>query len=79
MPERIDPARQLRTESLLYEVVRDGRTIEREVHTMRMRLYFEDEIRRLLTGAGFREVWSSGYDSNTESSDRFKPVVLARK
>ncbi len=79
LPEHIDRTKQLKTTRLRYDVVREGRIVEREEHTMRMRLYFEDEIRRLLTDAGFRDIWTSDYDDNTESSDRFKPVVLARK
>ena len=80
MPERIDQSEQLKSTLIRYRVVRDDQVILEQVHTMKMRLYFRDEIQKLLGRAGFRD--AAGIDGDAGSSGdqtRWKPVVVATK
>ena len=81
MPERIDRAEQLTSTLIRYRVVRDGRVVQEEVHTMKMRLYFRDEIQEMLERAGFREIKATDGDTGTSVSHegRRAPVLVATR
>ena len=48
MIEQIDQAEQLTSTLIRYRAVSDGRVVEEQVHTMRMRLYFRHELEKML-------------------------------
>ena len=81
MTKRIDRAEQLTSTLIRYRVVRDERVVQEQVYTMNMRLYFRDEIKKMLKSAGFREIAAIGGNTGTGRSGEtgWMPVLVAAK
>jgi len=78
--EHLDRAEQVTTTVIRYRGLHDGRVVEEERHTIRTRLYFEDELRTMLETAGVRDIESYA-DSTAEdaAAAAWRPVVVARR
>ncbi len=81
MIEQIDQAEQLTSTLIRYRAVSDGRVVEEQVHTMRMRLYFRHELEKMLKHAGFRKITTIDGDNGSSRSaeTRWMPILVATK
>ena len=80
MTADIDHTEQLKTTEIRYRVIRSGRVVQEEIHTMKMRLYYWSEIRGMLDEAGFGEVRAHGLGPAAEGVEpEWRPLVVAKK
>jgi len=75
-----DALEQVSTREIEARLWRDGREVGREVHTLRQKAFFRNELLVILRHAGFRDVAVyGGYDERAASDDDLMLVVVARK
>ena len=80
MLQSVDREGRLTTTLIRYRVVRDDQVVEQKVQTMRMRLYFRDEIDAMLENAGFRQIREAGIDADAGAGRvSWMAVLTARK
>jgi SAM-dependent methyltransferase len=66
--ESVDRFEQVKVEKRRYDVSKDGRIIESELHTMTLRWYFKYEMLMMLERAGFRNIFISGDYSDSPAT-----------
>ncbi len=76
----LDPVEQVWTREIRATLWRDGEIVKEEVHAMRERAFFRNELLLLLAQAGFADVEvRAGYDDRQAKGDDLMLVFLARK
>ncbi len=76
----IDHTGQVATSEIRYRVIRRGRVVQEEIHTMKMRLYYRSDIRGMLEEAGFGGVRSLRLGLPAEGVEpEWRPLVVAKK
>ena len=76
----LDPVEQVWTREIRATLWRDGEVVKEEVHAMRERAFFRNELLLLLAQAGFADVEvRGGYDDRQAKGDDLMLVFLARK
>ncbi|HYK99138.1 MAG TPA: hypothetical protein VEU77_12175 [Candidatus Acidoferrales bacterium] len=75
-----DPIEQMATREIEATLWRDGRAVTIEVHALRTRTFFRNELLVMLSHAGFSAVMvTGGYDGRPVSADNVQLVFTARQ
>ncbi|MDP9276036.1 MAG: hypothetical protein M3O99_10645 [Chloroflexota bacterium] len=76
----LDPLEQVWTREIRATLWRGGEVVREEIHTMRQKAFFRNELLALLARAGFVDVAvSGGYDDREAKGEDLMLVFLARK